>query len=146
MFDWIHNLKKGIRAKVTSRDSTCISINGHEYRGRSVSIINNRVIIDGVEADSHPDDKEINIVVNASVIEECYAVSGTITCTAEHVKSVSNNSGSIEITGSATEVSTNSGSVSVGEDVDSVDTNSGDVTAKSVRDFDSNSGKLRVKS
>lgn len=104
-----------------------ISVNGKTYTGRNVSMVGNKVFIDGKEADVDQESKVINIVVTGDIdslkVEHCKTIS-----IKGDVGSLSSVSGDVEcgdVTGS---VSTVSGDVRVaGQVAGGVSTVSGDI-------------------
>jgi hypothetical protein len=96
--------------------------------GRNVTIINNKVIVDG--KDVTPDSKTINIVVNGNVeqlqVDNCEKVS---------------------VTGSAGTVRTTNGSIEVGGDVQgNVTTTNGSVSCQNVSgDITSTNGAISAR-
>lgn len=59
------NLFFGNKQSITTTDSGSIIINGKTYVGNDITIVNNKVIIDGV--DVTPDSKQITINVEGNV-------------------------------------------------------------------------------
>ncbi|MBO2010852.1 hypothetical protein [Hymenobacter negativus] len=123
-----------------------VTINGKTYSGgRSISVINNRVFIDGKEVTGEAaEQKEINISVNGSVeslsVDACNQVQITGDC--QHVKTqsgsvrvggmvggkVESTSGSIQVDGSVNgDVESMSGSVHCGPVAGRVKTMSGNI-------------------
>lgn len=91
-----------------------IKINNKVYNGNSISIINNKVIIDG--NDVTPESKDINIIVEGNI---------------ESIKADTCNT--ISVTGSIGSISTMSGDVEIGGNVSgSISTMSGDVDCNNV--------------
>lgn len=103
----------GNNSTIISGDGTSsCTINGKTYTGKSVSIINNVVYVDGKEVDTSYSGKPIivNVVVEGNV------------------ESVSTSSGNVEIRGSVTNISTKSGDVSVQKNcIGDISTVSGDI-------------------
>lgn len=99
-----------------------ITINGKSYRGNSVSIIGNQVIIDGVKQDM-PDEKNIIISIEGNVdtlsVDAC---------------------NKITVSGTVKTLKTMSGDVKCGDVEGDIKTMSGDVKCKSV------SGKIKTMS
>ena len=91
-----------------------ITIDGKTFTGRSVSIVGNKVVVDGV-------DQPGELVGPVSV-----TVNG-------NAKSVESGSGRIEVAGSAGRVKTMSGDVQCGDVTGDVGTMSGDVTCGAIR-------------
>jgi cytoskeletal protein CcmA (bactofilin family) len=124
-----------------------VIINGKTYSGgRSISVINNRVFIDGKEVtdDSISEQKEINITVNGNVdslkVDACNQVQVTGDCQRVETASgsvrvggsvggkVESSSGSIQISGPVTgDVESMSGSVHCGNVAGRVKTMSGSI-------------------
>lgn len=90
-----------------------VTIDGKTFSGRSVSIVGNKVVVDGVEQPG----------------ELVGPVSVTVNGNAESVES---GSGRIEVAGSAGRVKTMSGDVHCGDVTGDVGTMSGDVTCGSI--------------
>lgn len=90
-----------------------VTIDGRTFKGRSISINGDKVVIDGVE-------QEGTLVGPVSVV-----VNG-------NADSVETGSGKVEITGSAGRVKTMSGDVRCGDVHGDVGTMSGDVTCSSI--------------
>lgn len=93
--------------------SSSITIDGKTFTGRNIKIINDKVIVDGVE-------QEDSLVGPVSV---------TVNGDAERIETVS---GSVEVSGSCSAVKTMSGDVRCGDVKGDVGTMSGDVTCGSV--------------
>lgn len=121
----IKNLKKFIQSitarcrggkgdstmKITSRGT--ITINGHTFSGRSVSINGDKVVVDGVEQPG--------------------TLVGPITVTVNgDAESIETTSGSVQVTGKAGRVKTMSGDVTCGDVAGDVGTMSGDVTCGAI--------------
>ncbi len=91
-----------------------ITINNSSYNGKTISIVNGKVTIDGKEVNTG-DSKEINISVSGNLeklnVDYC---------------------NKIEIAGNVTEVSSTSGNVSCGDVTSDIKTISGDVDCGSV--------------
>lgn len=98
--------------KITVGCST-VSINGREFSGRNISIVGDKVIIDGVE---HGQSLvgPISVVVNGNA------------------ESVETTSGSVEVAGSAGRVKTMSGNVHCGDVSGDVGTMSGNINCHKV--------------
>lgn len=103
-----------------------IIVNNTKHIGRSVTIVGNKVIVDG--KDVTPDSKSINIVVEGSIdsLEVDYCNSIQIKGGCGTVKS---SSGDVEIGGNANgPITTSSGDVTIKGDVaGDINTSSGDV-------------------
>ncbi len=108
-----------------------ITINGHTYSGgRSISITNGKVIIDG--NDVTPEGKEINITVHGDIhiidVDVCNKVS--VNGNAHEVKSAS---GDIDITGDVSgSVHSMSGNVECNEVKGSISTMSGNIKHRKI--------------
>ena len=98
--------------KITVGGST-VSINGREFSGRNISIVGDKVVIDGVEQGKSLVGP-INVVVNGNA------------------ESVETSSGSVEVAGSAGRVKTMSGSVRCGDVSGDVSNMSGDINCHSI--------------
>ena len=102
-----------------------IRINNVDYNGKSITITNGKVIIDGV--DQTPDSKEINILVDGNIdrlnVDNCDMLVVKGDC--DHVKT---SSGDVEVEGDVTNsINTMSGDVHCGNVGGSVRTMSGDI-------------------
>ncbi len=103
-----------------------VIMNGREYSGRSVTILNNRVFVDGVE--TTPDAKEINISVkgdldnlsvdcckelnvSSSVISKIITTSGDVTVSKGEISSITTTSGDVRCKDVIGDVRTVSGNV-----------------------------------
>lgn len=120
IFDKVMNIMSGSN----------ISINGNIVGGKSITIRNGQVIIDGV--DHTPDLKNITIVVNGNVeqiqVEACnyIEVNGS-------VDEVSTTSGDIKIGGNVMgDARTVSGDVELNDCMGSVSSTSGDIEANTI--------------
>ena len=119
-----------------------IRVNGKSYYGNNVTIIGNKVIIDGV--DQTPDAKEISIQVEGNIhnLSVDYAKSiiisgdvvtlksdsGDVSCRNVGIGGVNTGSGSVEVENSILgDVNTGSGSVKAGTIAGSVKTGSGNI-------------------
>lgn len=90
-----------------------VNINGQEYNGRSITINNGKVSIDGIEQPGSLDG-EIIVTVNGNA------------------ESVETDFGTVNVTGNAGRVKTMSGDVHCGNVAGSVNTMSGDVISGSI--------------
>lgn len=113
--------------KINLTSGSRVTINGVEYTGRNVSIVNGRVIVDGKEQDQalqHP----ISVAVMGNVTNIDLA------------------SGKVEISGSAGAVTTASGDVHCGNVAGNVETMSGDVHCSAIgNNASSMSGNIIMK-
>lgn len=121
-----------------------IIVNNKSYIGKSITIKNGKVIVDGV--DVTPDGKEISIVVNAEIdtldVDNCNTIvvngnigkvrsgSGDITCRAITNGSVQTGSGDIESETIIGDIQTGSGDVKADTITGNVRTGSGDIKYK----------------
>lgn len=119
-----------------------ITINNQNYSGRNLTIINNRVIIDG--KDVTPDAKEINISVTANietlkvdyanrvevngVVNDIEAGSADIEVKGNVGGSIQTGSGNVKCGDVGTDVKTGSGNVKCGKINGSAKTGSGNIT------------------
>lgn len=102
-----------------------IKINGNTYTGNSIVISNGKVIVNGKEVT--PDGKEINISVQGDIYELKVDTCNKVSVTGS-VKSISTQSGDVEVTGDVDgNISTMSGDVDCGHVQGSISTMSGDV-------------------
>jgi hypothetical protein len=102
-----------------------ITINGNTYSGNSIVVTNGKVVING--KDVTPDSKEINIFVVGDIeqlkVDDCDKISVN-----GNVKSISTQSGDVEVTGDVDgSISTMSGDVDCENVQGSISTMSGDV-------------------
>lgn len=107
-----------------------ISINGDLVGGRSITILNGKIFVDG--KDVTPDAKEIKIEINGNMdrlqIDHCQEVRVT-----GNIGALTTGSGDVYIEGNVTgSVQTASGDVECGSVGGSVQTASGDVDAEAV--------------
>ena len=98
--------------KITVGGST-VSNNGREFSGRNISIVGDRVVIDGVEQGKSLVGP-ISVVVNGNA------------------ESVETSSGSVEVAGSAGRVKTMSGNVHCADVSGNASTMSGDINCRSI--------------
>jgi len=108
-----------------------VTINGQSFTGKNVVVSNNKIMIDGKEAEINYEEKTFNIVVTGDV------------------ESVVNESGLINVTGNAGEIKSTSGDIEIGGEVKGdVKTTSGDVASKGdiVGDVGTVSGDVDAKS
>lgn len=98
--------------KITVGGST-VSINGREFSGRNISIVGDKVVIDGVEQ-SQSLVGPISVVVHGNA------------------ESVETSSGSVEVAGAAGRVKTMSGNVHCGDVSGDVGTMSGNINCHKV--------------
>lgn len=100
-----------------------ISVNGVNYTGRNVSIINNRVIIDGSSVGSNPP-----VVINITGdIHHLSVDVGTATIHGKCTGSIKTMSGDVECGDVSGDVETMSGDVTCGSVDGSVNSMSGDI-------------------
>lgn len=114
-----------------SNNSTVI-INGvtieGDFSGRSISVVNNEVIIDGKTIDL-PDQKVINVEIRGDV-EEVIGSTGQIRITG-NVGKVRTSTGDVEVGGFVTgDINTSTGDVRCGDVSGSVRTSTGDIYKK----------------
>ena len=122
--------------------NSSISINGVSYKGGNISIIGNKVIIDG--KDQTPDSKEIKIEVNGDIeelsvdyaseisikgnVDNVRTSSGDVTINGVVKNNIQTSSGDVEIDGDVTGgINTSSGDVKCGKVSGNVRTMSGDI-------------------
>lgn len=110
--------------KIKTGGST-VTIDGRTFSGSSISIVNDRVIVDGVEQQG--------------------ALVGPISVTVNgNADSVETTSGSVEVSGNVGRIKTMSGGVECGDVTGDVGTMSGDVTCGSIAgNVKSMSGDIR---
>ena len=128
--------------------TSIIKLNGKTYRGNSIQISGNKVIIDGVVQDTDEKEKIINISVEGDIqnLEVDYAKDIKIT---GNVRTVQTSSGDVVIGGSVeNNIQTSSGDVEVDGAVGGgIQTSSGDVKCGAVAgNVKTNSGNIRHKS
>ena len=105
------------------RSSGRIVIDGREFKGRNVSISNNKVTIDGVVQDGElQGDVNIQIYGDVDTLDNA---SGVVTC--NNVGSLKTMSGDVECKDISGNVKTMSGDVTAQSIGGSVDTMSGDI-------------------
>ena len=124
-----------------------VTINGKTYRGNSVQVIGNKVIIDGVEATEHKDEKKINIHVDGN-IEELSVDHAQKIMVHGDVKHLQTSSGDVDVDGNVGGgIQASSGDVEVSGDVGgSIQTSSGDVKCGTVGgDVRTMSGDIKYK-
>ena len=107
-----------------------VIINGVTYIGRSISVNNGKVTVDGQTV--IPEGKEINISVVGDInelnVDSCYKID-----VKGNVDKVGTTSGDVTVNGNAGNVNTVSGDVNVEKDVNgSISTTSGDVSCGQV--------------
>jgi len=105
-----------------------VIINGKKYSGgKSISISNDKVIIDGVDVTFDKNEKKINIKIEGNVDDLHVNTCNQINIKGD-VNSAHSTSGDIEIIGNVTEnVKTTSGDIECKDVGGSIDTTSGDV-------------------
>lgn len=131
---------KGVSASVRCKGSVSFSgstglivINGVSYHGKSVSVINGKVIIDGVEQPStSKNDKKISISIEGNIdslsVDECESLIQTGSVKDLHILS-----GDVRVNGDVGSISSTSGDVEVSGNINGpVSTMSGDVDAKQI--------------
>jgi len=102
-----------------------ITINGKKFKGNSISVSRNKIIIDG--KDCTPDAKEINIIVNNDISELKIDVCDTLKVKG-NVGSIQTQSGDVKVEGDVTgNISTMSGDVDCYEVGGNISTMSGDI-------------------
>lgn len=115
-----------IGAAIKCCRSASISINGRTYSGNSVSVINDRVVVDGVEQDgemlTHP--ISVQIIGNCESIE---TTTGDVTIAGSVSGNVEAMSGDVQCSEIGGDVETMSGSVTCGDVSGRVSTMSGDI-------------------
>lgn len=105
-----------------------VIINGKNYSGgKSISISNNKVVIDGVDVTFDKNEKKIDIKIEGNVDDLHVNMCNQINIKGD-VNSVDTTSGDIEIIGNVKEtVKTTSGNIECNDVGGSVDTTSGNV-------------------
>jgi hypothetical protein len=105
-----------------------IQINNSSFSGRSISVINNRVFIDG--KDVTPDAKEINITVEGSMEDLTVDYCNSLNINGD-TRNIKTQSGDVRVKGDVSgNVQTMSGDVDCGTIGGSVTTMSGDITRR----------------
>lgn len=105
-----------------------VIINGKSYSGNNITVINNKVIVDG--KDATPEGKEINIVVEGNISDLNVDACNRVTVTGS-VKKITTMSGDVEITGDVDgDINTMSGNVDCNMVGGSVSSMSGNVKHK----------------
>jgi len=105
-----------------------VIINGQKITGKNISVVGNKVIVDG--QDITPDSKTINISVQGNVTELKVDVCDKIEITGD-VYSVKTQSGDVYVTGHVTgHIQTMSGDVKCGDVKGNISTMSGDIIQK----------------
>lgn len=106
-----------------------ININGRSYSGRSVNIINGKVFVNGVEADT-ADAKEVKIAINGPV-ESLQCDAANQIAVIGNVGTIKTQSGDVEVRGNVTGgIQTMSGDVEAKTIHGPVSTMSGDITGR----------------
>lgn len=103
-----------------------IVINGRKFSGKSVSITNGKIVIDGKPVDSDISEKEINVTIEGNC-ENVENGSGYITVKGDVLGFVRAGSGNINCGDVKGSVSTGSGDVKCGKVEGGVSTGSGDI-------------------
>jgi hypothetical protein len=111
--------------KISMKDSK-VTIDGRDFNGSNVTIINGRVTVDGVVQDGTLSGN-VSVVVHGDV-DRLENASGTVK--ANNVGSIATKNGDIECGDVNGSVQTMSGDVSCGKIGGSVSTMSGDVTSR----------------
>lgn len=106
-----------------------IIINGTTYNGSNITIINNKVIIDG--KDQTPDSKEITITVDGNISELSVDYAKEVRVTG-NVDKLTTTSGDVTCNNVTNGVKTTSGDVECNDITGDVVTTSGDVKAKNI--------------
>lgn len=105
-----------------------IKINNKVYKGQSVTILNNKIMIAG--NDVTPDSKDVNIVIEGNIESIKADTCNTISVTGS-VGSISTMSGDVEIDGNISgSISTMSGDVDCNNVGGNISTMSGDIKYK----------------
>ena len=105
-----------------------IKINNKVYKGQSITIINNKIIVDG--NDVTPDSKDINIIVEGNIESIKADTCNTITVNGS-TNSISTKSGDVEVSGNVSgSISTMSGDVNCETVEGNISTMSGDIKYK----------------
>lgn len=113
-----------------------INVNGKNYSGRSLKMVNNRIFIDG--KDMTPDSKEVIIIVNGNIDELIVDVCNVVAVKGD-VKSAKTSSGNLTIEGSVGgNATTSSGDIKCGSVTGNLQTSSGDITMNGKVDGDIN--------
>ncbi len=109
------------KVKVVSRTGgSTVTVNGKSWSGNSVSVVNNRIFVDGKEVDNENDVKKIYTPVTIKVSGDC--------------ETVESQNGNITIEGSAGSAESTNGEITVEGDVTgSVKTTNGNVFANCIR-------------
>lgn len=122
--------KNNVQTIVTTTDNvgSTIIINGVKYSGNNINMLNNKVVIDGINVT--PDAKNITISVEGNISTLSVDMCNKINITG-NIGSLSTVSGDVEITGEVGgNVGTVSGDVKCGNISGSVKTVSGDIKNK----------------
>lgn len=105
-----------------------ININGKTFFGKSISINNNKIIIDG--KDVTPDSKEISIKVEGNIEKLSVDACNQVTVTGD-VGKINTMSGDVDVTGNVTgNIETMSGDVHCGNVGGKIKTMTGDIRTK----------------
>ena len=105
-----------------------ININGKTIFGKSISINNNKIIIDG--EDVTPDSKEISIKVEGNIEKLSVDACNQVTVTGD-VGKINTMSGDVDVTGNVTgNIETMSGDVHCGNVGGKIKTMTGDIRTK----------------
>jgi hypothetical protein len=129
-----------------------ITANGVDmpFTGRSVSVVNNKVFIDGVEQKTGDDNNSGPVVtVHVTINGDCNSIENahSVSVKGNVTGHVTTSSGDVTVGGSTGQVSTMSGSVEVEQYISGkVNTMSGNVTASSIRgSVETMSGSIKSK-
>lgn len=107
-----------------------IIINNSNYTGKSVTIVNGKVIVDG--KDVTPDSKEVTITVNGDIESLSCDYTNSIEVNG-NVGDIQGGSGNIKCMNVTGDVKTGSGNVRCGDIGGDAKTGSGNVTANNIR-------------
>ena len=117
--------------KITNSKIGNISINGNNIVGNNITVIGNKVYVDGKELTEYSDSKTVNI----NIVGDVDSIEGgnNIVITG-NVREVNSYSGDIEVKGNVEgSVESRSGDINISENVGgNVETVSGDVRAKAI--------------
>jgi hypothetical protein len=117
------------------------TINNRGYNGKSISIINNKIIIDGV--DVTPNSKTINITIDGNVDNLSVDVCNNIIVNGD-VNKLTTSSGDIDCDDVLGDIKTISGEIECGKVGGNISTISGDVKCKNVTgNVKTNSGNIK---
>lgn len=118
----------GKKVTVSSSSSASVTINGKTYSGRTVEVRNNKVFVDGKEADAE-DSKQITVQVTGDLgslhVDNCEHV-----VVHGQVGSVETMSGNVQCGNVAGDVKTMSGNITCGDVEGGVQTMTGNIRKK----------------